>query len=1239
MDTTFSRFPNQSRNLCSKLIILLGLALAAQSCGPPEEGAATKVESQQQPLTTGLGMLGLVAGSPSVPGASDGAAVSALFNSPWSTAVDLDGNIYVADRSNYTIRKISPVGIVTTVAGVAGQPGSADGYGPFARFAEPCGVAVDRTRTLYVAECSGHVIRKVSPDGRVITFAGYPGYSGYFDSTGVSARFNYPYGVAIDPSGNILVSDYGNAVIRKISPDGVVTTVAGTPKTGGYRDGPAAQALLNGPIGLTTDSTGQIFVAEYYNQVIRKIALDGTVSVVAGVPGGTGYIDGPSSTARFNRPVGVALNTSGTLFVSDQANHVIRAVTGAVVSTFAGMGGVYGAADGTGSNARFYNPANLSVDSQGNLYVPEGSHVTRKVSPSAVVTTLAGVANSTGSTDGASAVSARFNQPGGVEVDGTGAVFVADSQNHEVRRVQPSGLVTTVAGNPWFPGVVDGAGVAASFSTPYGIARSASGDLYVADCSGHTIRKIDTSGVVTTLAGTAGQAGYADGTGPNARFNSPVGLAVDTAGTVFVADTGNHTIRKISPQREVTTFAGSPGQPGSVDDFGIVARFNHPLDLTLDGSGGLLVVDQSNCKVRAITPSQNVSTFAGTGTCGFANGPRLSAQFNGPRGITIDDSGAVYIADYSNHVIRQISTDGMVTTFAGSPNQPAYADGTASVARFNSPYGIAFDRSTGNVVVGDLGNYAVRTITPSQVVATLAGTPQQAGLANGTGTARFNLPYGVAADGSGNYFVADTENHIIRMIAANGVVTTIAGSPGQASFADGTGAEARFSRPTSLAMDANDRDLYVIDSSNNAVRRLLRSASAPYTYSVDTIAAPPRVQLSTPYALAVYGGFVYVADTNNHVIRKIATTSPYAASVYAGLVGVSGSTDGVGTAARFNGPRGITVDGTGIVYVADTNNHTIRKITSDQRVTRLAGYPGLTGTTDGTGDNARFSSPSGLTLDAAGSVYVADSGNYLVRKVTPTGVVSTLVGIPGTSGTPTELQQRPQPLPARIDTPRGLAVDRRSGAILIAAGSAVLVASNPLALSIPGLGFFVPRGGAQTLTATGGRGDYTWSLVANNSGASLTASGGYVAGNTSGVVDTVMVKDGIGSSATTTVTVVAPLTLPGGSNQNVPTGTQQTLGASGGSGSYVWWIISNNSGASLTSDGVYTPGTAIGATDTVEVLDTNGSAAAIVQLTVVPPTGPVSVPALPHPFLLFALAALLAVGAGRARARVQGGKV
>jgi sugar lactone lactonase YvrE len=1177
-------------------------------------------------------MLGLVAGSPSVSGASDGAAVSAMLNGPWSTAVDSDGNVYVADRSNYTIRKISPVGIVTTVAGVAGQPGSADGYGPFARFAEPCGVAVDRTRTLYVAECSGHVIRKVSPDGKVSTFAGYPGYSGYFDSTGASARFNYPHGVAVDPSGNILVSDYGNAVIRKISADGVVTTVAGTPMSGGYRDGPAAQALFNGPIGLTTDSTGQIFVAEYYNQVIRKIAADGTVSAVAGIPGGTGYVDGPSSTAQFNRPVGVALNASGTIFVSDQANHVIRAVTGAVVSTFAGMGGVYGGADGTGSNARFYNPANLSIDSQGNLYVPEGSHVIRKVSPSAVVTTLAGVANSAGSTDGTSATSARFNQPAGVEVDGTGAVFVADSQNHEVRKVLPSGVVTTVAGNPWVGGVVDGAGVAASFYFPYGIARSASGDLYVADGSGHTIRRIDSSGMVTTFAGAAYQCGSVDGAGTDARFCNPYGMAVDASGNVFVADYSNHTIRKISPQRQVTTYAGSAGQAGSTDGVGGSARFNNPVDLTIDGSGNLLVSDMSNCKVRAIDQSRAVTTFAGTGVCGFANGARLSAQFNGPMGITIDDAGSIYVADYSNHVIRQISTDGMITTFAGSPNQPAYADGTASVARFNSPYGIAFDRTTGNIVVGDLGNYAIRTITPSQVVATLAGTPLQPGLANGIGTARFNLPYGVAADGSGNYFVSDTENHTIRMIAVNGVVTTIAGSPGQASFADGVGADARFSRPTSLAMDANDHDLYVIDSSNNAVRRLVRSASAPYTYSVDTIAAPPRVQLSTPTALAVYGGFVYVADTNNHVIRKIATTAPYAASVFAGTVGISGSTDGIGSAARFNGPRGITVDGTGIVYVGDTNNHTIRKITSDQKVTRLAGYPGLTGTVDGTGDNARFSSPSGLTVDAAGSVYVADSGNYLVRKVTTTGVVSTLVGIPGTSGTPTELQQRPQPLPARIDTPRGLAVDRRSGAILIAAGSAVLVASNPLALSIPGLGYFVPRGESQTLTATGGRGDYTWTFVTNNSGGSLTASGGYVAGSKSGVLDTVMVKDGIGNSATATVTVVAPLTVPGGTNPTIPTGASQTLTASGGSGSYAWWIVSNNSGASLTSDGVYTAGTTVGATDTVEVLDTNGTNGELVHVTVVPPP-PVSVPALPYPFVIVAFAMLLAIGTKRGRAR------
>ncbi len=333
------------------------------------------------------------------------------------------------------------------------------------------------------------------------------------------------------------------------------------------------------------------------------------------------------------------------------------------------------------------------------------------------------------------------------------------------------------------------------------------GSVYVTDSTNETIRRITPVGsppppawVVTTLAGS-GTSGSTDGTGTSARFNSPGGMAVDDAGNIYVADTNNHTIRKITPAGGVTTLAGSAGSAGSADGTGTAAQFSSPSGVAVDGTGNVNVADTNNHTIRQITPAGVVSTLAGSGTSGNMDGTGTGAQFSSPSGVAVDSSGNVYVTDKGNNTIRMITPTGVVSTLAGLAGSPGSTDGTGSAAQFNSPVGVAVD-DAGNVYVADTGNDTIRKITPAGVVSTLAGSAGFAGSADGTGgAARFNSPGGVALDDAGNVYVADTGNDTIRKITPAGVVTTLAGAAGSLGSADGTGGAARFNGPTGLAVD------------------------------------------------------------------------------------------------------------------------------------------------------------------------------------------------------------------------------------------------------------------------------------------------------------------------------------------------------------------------------------------------------------------------------------------------------
>jgi sugar lactone lactonase YvrE len=385
------------------------------------------------------------------------------------------------------------------------------------------------------------------------------------------------------------------------------TTFAGTAGVAGSADGTGAAARFSSPSEVAVDQANNLFVADTANHTIRKITAGAVVTTIAGLAGQSGSADGTGSAARFNSPIGVAVDQSGNLFVGDSDNNTIRKITpGGVVTTLAGLAGATGSTDGTGSAARFNGPRGIAVSAAGLIYVCDTFNNTiRKITSSGVVTTLAGLAGATGSTDGAGSA-ARFNRPREIALDSDSNLLVTDTANNLIRRITPGGVVTTVAGAAGVNGSTDGSVFAARFFGSIGDTVSPGGDIFVTDTVNDTIRKISSVGVVTTLAGMPLIAGSADGTGALARFSSPQGAGLDSAGNLFVSDTGNNTIRRghaaASPTPSPTVSPSPSPGPSQLLNISTRMRVQTGNNVLI---GGFIITgnDPKQILLRALGPS------------------------------------------------------------------------------------------------------------------------------------------------------------------------------------------------------------------------------------------------------------------------------------------------------------------------------------------------------------------------------------------------------------------------------------------------------------------------------------------------------------------------------------------------------------------------------------------------------------------------------------------------------------
>ena len=703
--------------------------------------------------------------------------------------------------------------IIDTFAGLL--PFGDGGPAVAARLRQPGKVAVDVAGNLYIADSHHQRIRKVDTSGVITTIAGTEaiGFSGD-GGPATEAQLAFPSGVAVDVAGNLYIADWGNQRIRKVDSSGTITTFAGSGRYwdgrdyigGGYGGdgGPATEALLDDPLGVATDGAGNVYIADTGNHRIRKVDTSGVITTIAGrsLPGFSGD-GGPASEASLADPFDVTTDNAGNFYIADTGNHRIRKVdTMGIITTMAGDGtGAYGGDGGQAVSAQLNSPRGVAVDGAGNVYIADrGNHRVRKVDTMAIITTMAGDGTGGYGGDSGQAVSAQLSFPSGVTVDGAGNVYIADGGNHRIRKVDSSGVITTIAGREEYDdpngGGYRGDGgpaIHAHLWSPTDVATDSAENVYIADTSNFRIRKVDTTGIITTVAGD-GTSDYGGDGGPavNAQLDGPNGIAVDGAGNIYIAETNAHRIRKVDTSGNISTIAGT-GDDGFDGDGGpaIEAWLFYPTDVATDSAGNVYIADMLNSRVRKVDTSGIITTVAGTAEyvadSGFGGdgGPAVDAQLALPEAVATDSNDNLYIVDSGNHRIRKVDTSGVITTIAGTgiyasvPGGFSGDGGPATEAQLNSPVDVAVD-AAGNLYIVDAENHRIRHVNTSGVITTIAGTGESDISEDGGPAieAQLSAPRGLATDSVGNLYIAESGSHRIRILRPSGQVSPPPLNPG-----------------------------------------------------------------------------------------------------------------------------------------------------------------------------------------------------------------------------------------------------------------------------------------------------------------------------------------------------------------------------------------------------------------------------------------------------------------------------
>jgi len=748
------------------------------------------------------------------------------------------------------------------------------------------------------------------------------------------------------------------------------------------------------------------------------------------------------------------------------------------INTYAG-GGI---GDGYSATSAASKPSGTAIDASGNIYIADGGfNRVRKVTTAGIITTIAGTGIAGFSGDGAAATAAQLNNPMGVAVDASGNIFIADYSNYRIREINTSGIISTVAGT----GVLgytgnNGPATAAELTYPQGIAVSGS-NIYISDQNDNVVRIFTVGGNISIYAGN-GTATYGGDNGPatGASLNGPVAVATDNFSDVYIADQTNNRIRKVNSGGTITTVVGNGTGSYSGDGGpGGSATIYQPSGVFVDASGNLYIDDEYNQRIRKLGSSGLISTIAGNGTGGYIGdgGAATSAEINYSTGITADGQNNAYIVD--NGRIRQINSAGIITTYAGggagdgAPASNAYLQTALNSTSSYSVSDVITD-GAGDLFIADIGNERIRQVSSSGLISTIAGDgiAGYAGNAGKAANAELYHPTGIAKDAAGNMYIADTKNGYIRMVNTSGVISTIAGNGNVGTTGDGG--------PATLA------------------------------------------SFYQPTGVATDGsGNIYVVDHGNNRVRVINSSGTINAFAGNGTAAYAG--DGAAaTAAELSNPTQVSVDGQGNVFIADALNNRIRKVSTTGMISTIAGN----GTAGYKGDGsaataAELNRPVGVMVNGS-TVYISDNLNNCVRRVNSNGIISTIAGngIAGFSGDGAAATA------AQLNAPSGIALDA-AGNIYVSDdnNNRVRELTNSCTLKASVTAFtnvlcYGASTGSATVSPTNGTGPYSYSW--SPSGGTNATANNLSAGNYS-----VMVTDANGCTASTSTTLTQSPAITG----------------------------------------------------------------------------------------------------------------